>query len=63
MFVDNIWRKIKGHSQYYHEEVQDWISYLEHFALVLIGVDTKCVPSEDLYVQYFHEGFRLLIKL
>ena len=62
-FVDNIWSKIKRDSFYQYEEVQDWVSNLEHFQSIHIELDVKYAPSKYLLVWYIYESLKPPIKL
>ncbi len=61
-FVDNIWSKIKKHSQYQLEEFQDWAAYLEHFQLILIKFNADCALLKVPLGRYFYKKLRPSIK-
>lgn len=62
-FVNNIWSKIKKDSQYQLEEVQDWVTNLEHLQLIVMKFDTDCILLEALLGQYFYKNLKPSIKL
>ena len=61
--MNSIWSKIKKDSQYHQEEVQNWASHLEHLQSILLELDIRCAPTEDVLYRYFYESLRLLIRL
>ena len=61
-FIDSIWKKLKGDSQYQLKEVYDWASYLKHLQFILIEFDLVAVPTESTMVRYFEKSLKQLIK-
>ena len=62
-FVTSIWTKVKPHSQYQQEELQNWASHLQHLRSILAEFDLRCAPTEDVLCRYFYEDLRPSIRL
>lgn len=62
LFVDTIWRKMKIHSQYQLEELQDWASNLKHLQSIFFKYDAAGASAEMALLLFLQEGLKTLVK-
>ena len=61
-FVNTTRSRVKHDSQFQQEEVQDWVSHLEHLQSILQKFDEEGAPEEFDLIRFFRKGLRPLIK-
>ena len=54
--------KVKRDSQFQQEEIQNWVSHLEHLQSILQEFDKEGAPKESDLIWFFRKSLRPSIK-
>ncbi len=62
-FVGHVCSKLRGDAQHQLEELQDWVTHLEHLQSILLEFDANNASGEGQLGRTFYDGLRPSIKL